>query len=328
MQSGTIASSDVSIIGGLGDGGDITLNARKSITFSGRDPDNNNNNPSGIFTNIQDGTNGDAGNISITAGSLSLNDEALLNTGSRGFTFDEQTSDAGTVEINADIIEIDGNSVISAQAFNGNSGGNLEINANFVIAYPSDGTGNDLFATSDGGSGGEINLNVENLFGLEEGTAIDKDGDQFINNRNDIDAKSNVLGLDGTVNINTSKIDPLQGATELPSNVVEVRQTNEQTCSVNRDTRTANGLVVTGRGGVQPSPDSPLSSQTIIENGKNIATEANNEQVLAIAPVHTSQGDIIPAQGIVVTEDGHMILTAYPTDGNSRLPQGSANCTR
>jgi large exoprotein involved in heme utilization and adhesion len=145
---------------------------------------------------------------------------------------------------------------------------------------------------------------------------------------NDINASSDVLGLDGTVNLNTSDFNPIQGATELPSNVIEARQTTEQTCSVNRETGKTNGLTVQGRGGVQPSPDLPLNSQTIVENGKNAATETNEAQVQAIAPVHTSQGDIILAQGIVVTEDGRIILTAYPTDGNSRLPQGAANCSR
>jgi hypothetical protein len=57
-----------------------------------------------------------------------------------------------------------------------------------------------------------------------------------------------------------------------------------------------------------------------MDNGENAAT--------AIAPVHTSQGDIIPAQGILVTKDGRLILTAYPTNSNARVPQGSANCDR
>jgi hypothetical protein len=65
-----------------------------------------------------------------------------------------------------------------------------------------------------------------------------------------------------------------------------------------------------------------------MDNAKNAAIDTNEAHIRAIAPVHTSQGDIIPAQGIVVTEDGRMILSAYSTESNSRVPQGSANCTK
>jgi len=63
-------------------------------------------------------------------------------------------------------------------------------------------------------------------------------------------------------------------------------------------------------------------------NGQDVTTQTNQAQYPEIKPIPTSKGDIIPAQGIVVTKDGRVILTAYRTDGNSRVPQGSANCGR
>jgi filamentous hemagglutinin family protein len=367
LQSGIVENSDDLNQSGIGDGGKITLNAKESITLSGRDQDGKS---SAIFTDVGATPYGNAGNIEINTDSLSLTDGAQLNTqfigllGNAGnitvntdsltlnnnssiksssipseafseaykadfiksFTedypeFSPEALKGGNVTINfQDVLKLSGGSVINAQATGESNGGNITIDApdGLIVAFPNQ--NNDITANAEQGAGGEINIGAESVLGIEERELNDL--------TNDINASSDVLGLDGTVNLNTSDINPIQGATELPSNIVEARQTSEQTCSVDRQTGTTNGLTVKGRGGVQPSPDLPLTSQTIVDNGKNVAIESNEAQVQAIAPVHTSQGDIIPAQGIVVTEDGRIILTAYPTDGNSRLPQGSANCTR
>ena len=49
-------------------------------------------------------------------------------------------------------------------------------------------------------------------------------------------------------------------------------------------------------------------------------------QIFDIKPIKTSIGDIYPARGIVKTEDGRVILTAYPTDNiDTRTPYGAAN---
>ena len=46
-----------------------------------------------------------------------------------------------------------------------------------------------------------------------------------------------------------------------------------------------------------------------------------------IKPIKTSQGDIYPARGIIKTEDGGFILTAYPTDIDTRTPHIASNCS-
>ncbi len=62
--------------------------------------------------------------------------------------------------------------------------------------------------------GGNINLNVEQIFGLQERDAINEDNDFSENNTNDIDATSNIDGLDGSVTITTLGFDVVQGARE------------------------------------------------------------------------------------------------------------------
>jgi filamentous hemagglutinin family protein len=323
LQSSTIAAdsedSDNSIVSGNGNGGDVILNAQENISLSGKDPDPNNNKPSAIFTDVEGNTIGDAGNINVTADSLSLKDEAQLNTASRG------DGNAGTISINTDTVSLDGNSIISTQAFGDNAnGGNLKIDANYIIAFPSNGTGNDLVSTAVQGRGGNIDLNVEQLFGLEESEpesegAINDEGIFIDNNSNDIDASSNVFGFDGTININTSDINPVQGATELPSNVVEPEQTTAQTCSAGRGTAN-NGLAIAGKGGVPPAPDTPLNSENIISSEQNPAAFAIPE------PIETSQGKIQPARGIKVSESGKISLTAYRTNNAGERIPDRPNC--
>jgi filamentous hemagglutinin family protein len=308
LQSSTI---------GFGDGGNITLNARENIALSGRSPSDNL--ASAIFTDSN--ALGNAGNIqvNVTDGSLSLSDEATLNTESAGLG-DAGESNAGEITIDVDLVSLDGNSTISAQAFDDANGGNLKIDANYIIAFPSNGTGNDLVAAAAAGNGGNINLTVEQIFGLEIGTAIDDQGNFISNNDNDIDASSGNPDLNGTVNINTSDINPVQGATELPSNVVEPEQTAAQTCEAGRGT-TQSSFAIAGKGGVPPAPDAPLNSENIITSAQSPAASTIPQ------PIETSQGKIQPARGIKVTKSGKIVLTAYRTNSaGERIPEIRPNC--
>ncbi|MEN9565586.1 MAG: hypothetical protein RLZZ69_782, partial [Cyanobacteriota bacterium] len=130
---------------------------------------------------------------------------------------------------------------------------------------------------------------------------------------------SNIFGFDGSVNIDTSDINPIQGATELPSNVVELEQNTAQACEAGRGTAN-NGLAIAGKGGVTPSPDTPLNSENLISPEQNPAAFAIPE------PIETSQGKIQPARGITVTESGHIVLTAYPTNSAGERIPNLPNC--
>ncbi len=328
-------------------GGQITLDAKKNITLSGRSPDEQAL-PSGIFTDVESTAIGIAGDINITTGSLFLTDKAILTTRSLGFGY------AGNITVNANSINLDNNSKIealnkplsedleassgfitlkiaddltlqnnssiSAQATEKIDGGNLDIDAKFIVAYPSNGSGNDLVAAADG-KGGTIDLHDAAVFGLEiSRNAINDKGEFNLNNENDIDASGGNPNLDGTINIDTS-INPVQGATELPSNVVEAEQTTEQACQADRESAAKNGLIVRGKGGIPAPPDQPLTSQNLLINGEVTSAYAIPE------PIETSKGKIQLARGIKVTKDGDVILTAYPTNNaGERIPEGRINC--
>ena len=268
---------------------------------------------SGIFANSE--SQGSGGIVNIQSGSLTLEDEgqisAATNAGEGGNI---------TLEID-DTFSMRNNTLVSAQAFNDASGGNVNIDADFIIAFSNqiDGNGSDIIASAVEGEGGRISINAQSLFGIQEDQAIQG------NQTNDIDASSE-FSLDGTVSINTPDINPVKGATELPNNVVEPEQTVAQACAASRDTEVANSFVVKGKGGIPALPTAPIAPEMIITNGELLAnpTDSALESDHAIP---TSQGDITPARGIMKTEDGQIILTAVPVVGNtSRIPNGSVNC--
>jgi filamentous hemagglutinin family protein len=259
--------------------------------------------PSGIYADVTENATGSGGNINISGNSLFL-DNARITASTR-------FGQGGVITLKiADNLTLDNESIISAEAKEKANGGNLNIDSRFIIAYP-DGN-SDILANAQQGQGGNITINAESLFGIEA---------RPLNNlTNDINASSN-FNLDGTVNINNSRIDPIQGATELPSNVAEPEQTTAQTCSANRDGKATNGLAIAGRGGITPSPDAPLNSE-------NISNE-NPAQASIPEPIETSQGKIQPARGIMVTESGRIILTAYRTNNaGERIPEIKPNCNQ
>jgi filamentous hemagglutinin family protein len=339
-----------------GNAGNLTINASESVKVIGTAPDGQS--PSGIFASAFDGT-GNGGNLTIATDKLIVQDKGTIAVGNFQIVFDQTTElppgsgvpgnltiEANSITLNngaridaatqsaqseigksgvinlqvAEDITLQGNSFISAQAFNNADGGNLNIDARFIIAYPSNGSGNDLVAAADG-KGGTIDLHDAAVFGLEiSRNAINDKGEFNLNNKNDIDASGGDPSLDGTININNS-INPVQGATQLPTNIVEAEQTTEQACEASRETVAKNALIVRGKGGIPAPPDQPLTSQNLIINGETTSASAIPE------PIETSQGKIHLARGIKFTKDGQVILTPYATNNaGERIPVIKRNC--
>ncbi|PMB43863.1 filamentous hemagglutinin [Fischerella thermalis CCMEE 5205] len=118
--------------GGIGDAGNVKLNISDRIDIAGV---GNFGIRSGIFSNVETGSTGNAGNIDITTGSLFVSGGGQLNSN----TF--STGNAGNVTINAPngIVSFDGTDKIlgfpsaafsSVEAGSTGTGGNIIINAN------------------------------------------------------------------------------------------------------------------------------------------------------------------------------------------------------
>ncbi|MEM8721927.1 MAG: filamentous hemagglutinin, partial [Cyanobacteria bacterium P01_G01_bin.39] len=336
IQAGVFGTVD-NIPGGEGNAGNVNLDIDDNFIASGF---NSEGFSSGVFTIISPGAIGDGGDLDVSADSILLTDSALFNAESLG------EGNAGQLTVKANSLSLDNNaninasttfgqggiinlqiaediilknnSTISARAFEEANGGNLDIDARFIVAFPNEieGNGSDIIANAEQGNGGKITISAESLLGIEERDATPN------NQINDIDVRSE-SGLDGTISIFTPDVNPIQRETELPNNIVEPQQTTAQACAASRQTTAQNSLVIKGKGGVPLTPQSPLNSHNISINSEYTTPTSTIPQ-----PLETSQGKIQPARGIKVTEDGGIVLTAYRTNNaGDRLAEGSLNCS-
>ncbi len=261
---------------------------------------------------------GRPGNITIKANNIDLVDRGRIEAETRSTT---GLSAIINLQV-AEDITLDNNSFISARAFGDANGGNLNIDARFIVAFPNG--NNDIIADARQGNGGDIKISAESLFGIEERPLND-----FTNDINASSARG--AQFDGNVAITTPEVDAIRGATELPTNVIEAQQTTAEACSANPDNGEPNGLIVKGKGGIQPAPDLPLSAEILSVGGKivpesNTSNTPTNPASTQIKPIQTNNGEIYPAMGIVETEDGRIILTAYHTNNTQRIPHSSPHC--
>ncbi|MGL5078795.1 MAG: hypothetical protein ACRDBG_23605, partial [Waterburya sp.] len=133
----------------------------------------------------------------------------------------------------------------------------------------------------------------------------------------------------------------IRGATQLQTNVIEAEQTTDNTCAASQATESSNTLVVRGKGGIPPEPKSPLGADVFSIGGKMVGedgTESDESELersqatpensvsSQVKPIYTQHGPIYLARGIVKTEDGKVILTAYPQSNTQRTPVVSRNC--
>ncbi|MEM9925807.1 MAG: filamentous hemagglutinin N-terminal domain-containing protein, partial [Cyanobacteria bacterium P01_D01_bin.50] len=249
-----------------GSGGILTVNATESVQVTGTGTIGDTKVNSTLFT-AAEGT-GNAGNLFITTPSLLVEDNAEITVSSIG------TGTAGNLEINADQIELNnqakliGETVATADAGNirlnledflllrnqsqvstsagtaaapGN-GGRITINTpdGFIIALPDENS--DITANAFSGSGGQISINANNIFGITPLTRdeliqqLGTDNPEELNPSNL--ASSNITAisqqnpnLDGDFTITDPDVDPNRGLIELPENLVDASKQISQACT-------------------------------------------------------------------------------------------------
>ena len=271
-----------------------------------------------IAVNSRGGGNG--GNVSIQGNSLTLENNAAILA-------DTPQGQGGNINLDIeDNVTLQEESLISAVATNNANGGNIDIDANFIVAFPNQNS--DIIASAEQGAGGNINIITEALLGIEERPQNPL--------TNDIDASS-AFGVSGNVSIITPDVEVFQGVVELPTNVTEADTVASNACSTDPQSTTSS-FVVQGKRGIAPRPDELLSTDLLLINGEAktsstsptrtpspLATPTETPQIHSIS---TAMGEIILAQGAIVTEDGQVILTSEPQPNNSdyRTSNNSVNC--
>ncbi|QLE54233.1 filamentous hemagglutinin N-terminal domain-containing protein [Nostoc sp. TCL26-01] len=302
---------------------------------------------------------GKGGNLAINTRQLTIQDEARLTVSSRSENRNAQG--AGTLDVKASNILLNnqgqiaattfigqgGNIKLAAQDFlvlrrhstisttagtarAGGDGGNIDINTDFIVTAR--GENSDITANAFRGSGGKVNITAQSIFGIkplsrqELQTLLATDNPDAINPSlllsNDITAISQQSpSLSGQVTLNTPESDPSSGLVELTTDIVDVSGLINQNLCVAASQ--GSEFIITGRGGLPPSPYEILNLNTgwedwqISELASRSVQKKNSQSHTPNALLPTR---ITEAQGWVKNLDGTVILTSQPVVST---PQGT-----
>ncbi|MGL5877875.1 MAG: filamentous hemagglutinin, partial [Xenococcaceae cyanobacterium] len=333
---------------GDGKGGNLTVNAKDSIELFGNTFPSKLTAETGRPLQLPNGEvligKGDGGNLNIETGKLRVRDGGEVSVSSFG-----RAEKAGNLSVKADSVRLDrgaiaaqtrsgeggninlqiddtilmrNNSKISSQATQQATGGNLNIDARFIVAFAEN---NDIVANAELGEGGKINIATEAIFGLQQRKSTP------LNPTNDIDASSE-FGLQGQVAIETPDINPSQITIQSPDKIVEPDEVTAQACaaSSSREFAKNNSFTVTGKGGLLQNAFQPLRGETIRIGGKTVGAEARireEDKETSRRGEKIDSARIVPARGWFVNSKGQVILTRYPTPNTSeRTATKLADC--
>jgi filamentous hemagglutinin family protein len=286
VGSGLLANTDPA---STGNGGSIFISSSRSIILNG------------ASVAVDSKGTGQGGNVQIQADSLVINNKASISA--------ETTSNRGgniTLQVQELLLIRHGSSIstTAGTARAGGDGGNIVIDADFIVAVPKENS--DISANAFTGRGGNINITAHGIYGIElrpQDTPL-----------SDITASSR-FGVSGVVIINTPDVDPSRGLANLPVEPVNVEVAQDCQAGGNQ---ASIGFFNTGRGGLAPNPYEPISSSDIWEDVPSATqrTELEARAVPVSAAPATPPDKIVEAQGWRINQKGEVVLVAeVPTTG-------------
>ncbi len=307
---------------GQGNAGNIKITATDKVRFAGV---GNDGRPSGAFSAVGAGGQGNGGRTDITSHSLSLTDAYIssvsLGTGIAGdinlqtrqnlemnrsqIVATTQSGDGGNIKLGVgNILLMRNGSKISTTAGiadAGGNGGNININADFVAAVSTENS--DITANAYNGRGGNINITTSGIYGLkyrEHETPL-----------SDITASSQ-YGINGEFQLDLlTNVDPSRGLTELPTDVVDATRQIDRRCTPAGTAQQGSSFTITGRGGLPPSPNDPLQGEAVVTNWVSLDSDReHNTPPAKTKPSSSAPKQLVEAQGWVINEKGQVVLTA------------------
>lgn len=302
-SSGTIQDESIRRLVGLpnvpsGNAGDVMINTPVLRVFDG-----------GLANVRNDGV----GN----AGTLAVNAKLVVLDRSGSLTAATSSGGGGNISVQAQDIILRNSSSISTNAGSSN-GGNITINTNTLVAVPKENS--DITANAQKGFGGRIRITAQGIFGTQFRDRLTP--------LSDITATSE-LGpeFNGTVQIDIRGIDPNRGLAQLPETLTDSSNQITQTCASQARN---NSFVMTGRGGLPPTPSEALNftpgwidwrvsgsrgaegKRETRETAKIRGTRGTEESLSYQSPI---QNPLVEATGWVRDTDGMVRLVANSSAG-------------
>lgn len=334
-----------------GKGGTLTVIGSESVELSGTSTDGQ------FSTGLSTASQGDgsAGSLSISTGRLIIRDGAGVEVDGKGkgatgnlevradsirldrgiLTAESVAGDRGNIILQSQDLRLRRTSSITTNAQGIATGGNINIDTGILAALGN----SDIRANAQQGSGGQVRINAQAVFGLVPRTREDLENLLNTNDPNlldpsrlptsDITAISQQGGpqLQGSVQIITPGVDPSSGLIELPQTIVDPDALIAQNpCTLGKGSE----FIVTGRGGLPPSPSEALSRGSVrvsLVEPTQPSTTGSNTAIKVRSPRSDSL-PIVPAQGWRLNEKGQLVFTAYdPTGtGSNRLGRNLPTC--
>lgn len=294
--------------------GNIQLNVSESIRLSGSDRTfgdrlarfgqnlvSNSGAASGIYANTSETSTGAGGTLTVQTRQLTVRDGAKVTVSADGsgaagnlrivadsirldsgaITATTQAGNFGNITLKAPDLQLRHNSQITTNAFGTATGGNIDINTKFLIAKEN----SDIRANAIRGQGGNIIITAEGVFRSTD---------------SDIDASSE-LGINGNVELRTPDTDPVKGLN--PPETARVPPQPARSCQTSG--QRASRFVITGRGGLPPSPRERVSSDYNFQG--------------ASEPIVEAQGWIINAKGEIELVANSAVVVPYSPGGTPAI---------
>ncbi len=287
-----------------GSGGELNLNVGQLIVWDGA-----------TVTVGALGT-GQAGSINVVGNEIILDNKSSINAST-------VSGEGGNINLESQYILLRRNSQIRTDAGN-TTGGNITINTDTLVAVPKENS--DITANAQKGSGGRVRITAQGIFGTQFRDRLTP--------LSDITATSD-LGpeFNGTVQIDIQGVDPNRGLVELPVTVADSSNQIAQTCASQARN---NSFVMTGRGGLPPTPSEALNSTPGWIDWR-VSRSGQDEEIGGTAESSTHQSSIpnpqsqipnrlVEATGWVKDADGTVRLVANPSTEVSSDRYYQQNC--
>ncbi len=314
-DSGIFVGFDGQISRATGNAGNLTINATESVELT---------NGSSLSSEAE--AFGDAGNIIINTTKLNVRESSQVSVSSTS-----PTGDAGKLEIKARSIFLDERGKIAASSQSGRGGGNINIQNQGLLLLQHNSEISTNAASQ--GNGGNIDINTNVLVTLDSskitaqaiagrGGYIDISTKGLFISPDSIISASSEQGISGEVEINRTESEPERALSELPDEPVDIANLIAQGCSIESNIAKGSKFVVTGRGGLPPTPQEALRTElALVDLGSSVSSQGSRATAItANQPMLTEPVEIVEAQGWTINSKGEVILTALAANVTPEIP--------